>query len=78
MVKYLDIHPGAVSVMGLMNDTEHKVQLVVDEDILQGEYLGCHPCVCTSSMKLKTEDIMGTFLKAVEHEKVVVTLTGEV
>lgn len=77
MVKYLDIHPGAVSVMGLMNDTEHKVQLVVDEDILQGEYLGCHPCVCTSSMKLKTEDIMGTFLKAVEHEKIVVTLTGE-
>ena len=77
MVKYLDIHPGAVSVMGLMNDAEHKVQLVVDEDILEGEYLGCHPCVCTSSMKLKTEDIMGTFLKAVEHEKIVVTLTGE-
>ena len=77
MVKYLDIHPGAVSVMGLMNDTEHKVQLVVDEDILQGEYLGCHPCVCTSSMKIKTEDIMGTFLEAVGHDKVVVTLTGE-
>ncbi len=77
MVKYLDIHPGAVSVMGLMNDSEHKVQLVVDGDILEGEYLGCHPCVCTSSMKLKTEDIMGTFLQAVEHEKIVVTLTGE-
>lgn len=78
MVKYLDIHPGAVSVMGLMNDTEHRVQLVVDEDILQGEYLGCHPCVCTSSMKIKIEDIMGTFLEAVGHDKVVVTLTGEV
>lgn len=77
MVKYLDIHPGAVSVMGLMNDSEHKVQLVVDGDILEGEYLGCHPCVCNSSMKLKTEDIMGTFLQAVEHEKIVVTLTGE-
>lgn len=77
MVKYLDIHPGAVSVMGLMNDTENKVQLVVDEDILKGEYLGCHPCVCTSSMKLKTEDIMGPFLEAVGHERIVVTLTGE-
>ncbi|MDE5864545.1 MAG: prolyl-tRNA synthetase associated domain-containing protein [Lachnospiraceae bacterium] len=77
MVKYLDIHPGAVSVMGLMNDTEHRVQLVVDEDILQGEYLGCHPCVCTSSMKIKTEDIMGSFLKAVGHEPTLVKLMGK-
>lgn len=77
MVKYLDIHPGAVSIMGLINDTENKVQLVVDEDILKGEYLGCHPCVCTSSMKLKTEDIMGPFLEAVGHKRIVVTLTGE-
>lgn len=78
MVKYLDIHPGAVSVMGLMNDTENRVQLVVDSDILKGEYIGCHPCVCTSSMKIKTADIMDVFLKAVEHEKIVVELVGEV
>lgn len=78
MVKHLDIHPGAVSVMGLMNDTENRVQLVVDSDILKGEYIGCHPCVCTSSMKIKTTDIMDVFLKAVGHEKIVVELVGEV
>ena len=77
MERLLDIQPGAVSVMGLMNDKENKVQLLVDEDVLKGEYLGCHPCVSTSSLKLKTEDVFGTFLKAVGHDKIVVTLKGE-
>ena len=77
MEKYLDIQPGAVSVMGLMNDTDNHVKLLVDEDILQGEYLGCHPCVSTSSMRLKTTDIFGPFLEAVHHDMTVVKLTGE-
>ena len=77
MEKYLDIHPGAVSVMGLMNDHENKVQLLVDEDVLKGEYLGCHPCVNTSSLKMKTSDVFTTFLKEVNHNAVTVTLTGE-
>ncbi len=77
MEQLLDIQPGAVSVMGLMNDKENKVQLLVDEDVLKGEYLGCHPCVSTSSLKLKTEDVFGSFLKAVGHDKIVVTLKGE-
>ena len=77
MEKYLDIHPGAVSVMGLMNDHENKVQLLVDEDVLKGEYLGCHPCVNTSSLKMKTSDVFTTFLKEVHHNAVTVTLTGE-
>ena len=77
MEKYLDIRPGAVSVMGLMNDHENYVQLLVDEDVMKGEYLGCHPCVNTSSMKVRTEDIFGKFLEAVHHDMIKVTLTGE-
>ncbi len=77
MEKYLDIQPGAVSVMGLMNDTDNHVKLLVDEDILQGEYIGCHPCVSTSSMRLKQADIFGPFLEAVHHDMTVVKLTGE-
>lgn len=77
MEKYLDIRPGAVSVMGLMNDHENHVQLLVDEDVMKGEYLGCHPCVNTSSMKVRTEDIFGKFLGAVHHDMIKVTLTGE-
>ncbi len=76
MEKYLDITPGSVSVMGLMNDTEKKVQLVIEEDVLKGEYVGCHPCINTSSLRLRTADLMGKFLPAVEHEPIVVQLTG--
>lgn len=74
MEKYLDITPGSVSIMGLMNDREHQVQLLIEEEVLKGEYLGCHPCVNTSSIKLKTRDVLEKFLPAVKHEPVIVTL----
>lgn len=77
MEQYLDITPGSVSVLGLMNDTENKVQLVVDEDVLQGEFVGCHPCINTTSLKLKKEDIFGPLIKAMHHEMIVVKLIGE-
>ncbi|MGI5988647.1 MAG: prolyl-tRNA synthetase associated domain-containing protein [Lachnospiraceae bacterium] len=77
MVKFLHIHPGAVSVMGLMNDTENHVQLLIDEDILKSEYLGCHPCVNTSSLKIRMKDITDVFLPAVHHDYIAVHLTGE-
>lgn len=74
MEEYLDIKPGAVSIMGLMNDTEHHVQLLMDKPVADSEYLGCHPCVSTSSLKLKTRDILDKFLPAVGHEPIVVDL----
>ena len=75
MEKYLDITPGSVSVLGLMNDKEHQVQLLVDEDVLNAEYVGCHPCVNTSSLRLKTSDIFNTFLKEVSHDYITVVLS---
>ncbi len=77
MLKYLDIEPGAVSIMGLMNDKEHNVQLLIDEDVLEAEYLGCHPCVCTSSLKMKTKDVIEKFLPATGHTYKAVHLVGE-
>jgi len=77
MLKFLDIEPGAVSVMGLINDKDKDVQLLIDEDVKCGEYIGCHPCVCTSSMKIKTSDIMDKFLPATGHEPQIVHLVGE-
>ena len=56
MEEFLDITPGSVSVMGLMNDKEHRVQLLIDEDVLDGEYIGCHPCINTSSIRFKVKD----------------------
>ena len=77
MLRYLDIEPGAVSIMGLMNDREHAVQLLIDEDVLQDEYLGCHPCVCTSSLKLRTADVVEKYLPATGHAYRKVHLVGE-
>lgn len=77
MEKYLDITPGSVSVMGLMNDTEHHVRLLVDEDVLQGEFVGCHPCINTSSIRLRTKDVFDVFVPYTGHDFTVVRLTGE-
>ena len=74
MEEYLHISPGAVSVMGLMNDTENHVQLLIDKPVLEGGTVGCHPCVNTSSLKIRTEDMLQKFLPAVHHEPIVVDL----
>ena len=77
MLKYLDIEPGAVSIMGLMNDHGRAVHLLIDEDVLKDEYIGCHPCVCTSSLKIRTQDILEKFLPATGHTLRTVKLLGE-
>ncbi len=74
MEKFLDITPGSVSVLGLMNDTEHQVQLLIDEDVLGGEYIGCHPCINTSSLRFRTEDLIQKILPAIEHDYIKVRL----
>lgn len=74
MEEYLHIKPGAVSIMGLMNDIDNKVQLLIDRPVIEGEYLGCHPCVNTSSLKLKTKDVLDKFLPIVHHEAIIVNL----
>lgn len=77
MEQFLHIKPGAVSVMGLMNDTKNHVQLLMDRQVSEGELIGCHPCVNTSSLKMKTKDILEKFLPAVHHEPVFVELPAD-
>lgn len=77
MEKFLDITPGSVSVMGLMNDHNNDVKLIVDRDVIASEYVGCHPCINTSSMRLKTADVFGKFLDAIHHDYIVVNVDGE-
>lgn len=77
MERLLDITPGSVSILGLMNDTENQVKLLVDMDVLEGEYVGCHPCINTSSLRIKTSDMFGPLLDAMHHDMTVVELHGE-
>ena len=75
MLEYLDITPGSLSVLGLMNDHGHHVQLLIDEDVLKGEFIGVHPCINTSSLRLKTADLMQTIIPAMKHTPIIVHLT---
>ena len=74
MEQYLDITPGSVSVLGLMNDKENHVQLLMDQDVVKGEYIGCHPCINTSSLKLKTADLLEKIIPAMGHTPTFVDL----
>ena len=77
MLEYLDITPGSVSVLGLMNDHDHHVELLMDEDVLKGEYFGCHPCLKTSSLRIRTTDLMEKILPAMDHPARIVVLPNE-
>ena len=57
MEEFLDITPGSLSILGLMNDKENRVQLLIDEDVLKHPFVGCHPCINTSSLRMETKDL---------------------
>ena len=78
MEEFLDITPGSVSVLGLMNDKNNRVRLLIDQDVIDHHtFVGCHPCINTSSLKLYTKDILEKFLPAVHHEYTIVNLPWE-
>lgn len=77
MEQYLNLTPGSASIMGLMFDPECRVRLVVDEDVMNAEYFACHPCINTSSIRMKTADVFGTLTDALGHDMTVVKLLGE-
>ena len=74
MESFLDITPGSLSVLGLMNDKENRVKLLIDKDVLTGEYIGVHPCVNTASLKIKTSDLVEKIIPAMNHEPTYVEL----
>ncbi len=74
MQEFLDITPGSLSILGLMNDQENRVQLLLDEDLLQSPFIGCHPCINTSSLLLSTEDVLKKLIPALKHSPITVKL----
>ena len=77
MLRTLDITPGSVSVLGLMNDRNNEVKLLIDKDLLKEEYFGCHPCINTSSLRIKTSDIIKNIIPATAHDIEYVELPWE-
>ena len=72
--RLLGCFPGSASVLGVMHDTEQQVQLLMDREIYEQEYFSCHPCICTSTLKLKTADLLEKFLPRTGHGVTVVEL----
>lgn len=70
----LHCHPGSATVLGLANDTEHRVQLLLDREVYDSPYMSCHPCICTSTLKLKTSDVLTRLLPHTGHTPIVVNL----
>lgn len=74
MEQLVDITPGSLSILGLMNDKEGRVRLLIDKDVLSGEYIGCHPCINTSSLRIKTADMVEKLIPALRHAPTLVEL----
>ena len=74
MERYLDTLPGSASVLGLMNDRENRIRLLVDRDLLSEETFGCHPCQNTSSLRFRTAELFERILPAMHHEPTFVEL----
>ena len=66
--------PGSATILGLMNDSDHRVRLLMEREVYEAEYLSCHPCICTSSLKLKTRDVLDKLLPYTGHDVTVVDL----
>ena len=74
MEEFLDITPGSLSVLGLMNDKNKCVRLIIDKPVLDDEHIGVHPCINTSSLKLKTVDLLNKIIPAMGHKPTIVNL----
>jgi len=77
LLSYLDLTPGSVSILGLMHDPAHRVQLLMDREVVQDPWFRCHPCINTSSLLFRTSDLLEKFLPHTGHRPVFVDLTAE-
>lgn len=69
---YLNVTPGSVSVLGLLNDIDNRVELVIDRDVIGQNHIRCHPCVNTSTLKIKTDDFLTRIIPALNKEALII------
>lgn len=77
MLRSLDITPGSVSVLGLMNDRDNSVRLLIDRDLLSKPEIGMHPCINSSTLRIRTADLLEKLLPAMGHTPTMVELPWE-
>jgi Ala-tRNA(Pro) deacylase len=73
----LRVTPGSATLLGLMNDTDRRVRLLIDRPVAEAEWISCHPCICSSSLKLRTRDVLDILLPRIGHVPTIVDLPEE-
>ena len=74
LLELLNLTPGSCTIFGLLFDKQHKVQLLIDKDVLKEERFGCHPCINTSTIGLYTNDLVNKIIPYLGHNFIEVTL----
>jgi Ala-tRNA(Pro) deacylase len=75
--RYLGLSPGSVTILGVINDPQGLVEVVVDEDLLAYPAMQCHPLTNTSTLVVSMEDVM-RFLSVTGHTPRVLVVPGRV
>jgi Ala-tRNA(Pro) deacylase len=76
MERYLGLHPGSVTLFGVINDHEGNVEVIVDRDLLSYDAMQCHPLVNTSTLVVSMNDVM-KFLEITGHHPRVLAVPGQ-
>ena len=75
LAKYLGVEPGSVTVLGVFVDTQHAIELFVDDDVWQTPRWRCHPMVNSATLVL-TRDAIEAFLARTGHSPTILSLTA--
>jgi Ala-tRNA(Pro) deacylase len=65
--RYLGVEPGSVSMLGVLNDLNGEVELIVDRELWEAKAFQCHPLVNTSTLVI-SRDHLQRFFKATGHQ----------
>ncbi len=74
MEEMLRTAPGSLSITSLIFDKENKVSLAIDEDVLKEEFICCHPCDCTATLKIKTSDIVDILIPSFGRTPIIIKI----
>ncbi len=73
LLEVLGVQPGAVTPFSLINDTDRRVNVVLDKDFMAHEIVNCHPLVNTATTAIRSADLL-TFIKACGHQPEILDL----
>ena len=60
--------------MGILNDSEGKVQVVIDKAVADDEWFACNPGANTTHIRFKTKQLINNFLPAEKHKPEIIML----